>query len=104
MMLSPPSEHPLEGTADGQPAAHPARVGPTLRAWAAPGLIATIRESDLAVIEKLIESDSITGEMYQERLDEILQIGHEADKEVRRRRLPRRRRTDAASGTTWTTA
>lgn len=42
--------------------------------------IATIRESDLAVIEKLIENDAITSEMYQERLDEILQIGLEADK------------------------
>ncbi len=39
-----------------------------------------IRESDLATIEKLIESDSITSEMYQERLDEILRMGHEADK------------------------
>jgi len=47
----------------------------------APGAIASIRESDLAVIEKLIETDSVTSEMYQERLDEILQIGHEADKE-----------------------
>lgn len=41
--------------------------------------IATIREADLALIEKLIESDAITSEMYQERLDEILRIGHEAD-------------------------
>ena len=38
-----------------------------------------IRESDLAVIEKLIESDAVTSEMYQERLDTILNIGHEAD-------------------------
>jgi hypothetical protein len=43
--------------------------------------IATIREGDLAVIEKLIENDAITSEMYQERLDEILQIGMEADRE-----------------------
>ncbi len=43
------------------------------------GAIATIREADLALIEKLIESDAITSEMYQERLDEILRIGHEAD-------------------------
>jgi hypothetical protein len=42
--------------------------------------IATIREGDLAVIEKLIENDAITSEMYQERLDEILQIGIDADK------------------------
>lgn len=40
----------------------------------------TIRESDLATIEKLIESDSISTEVYQERLDEILRLGHEADK------------------------
>ena len=44
--------------------------------------IATIRESDLAVIEKLIENDAITSEMYQERLDEILAIGMEADQET----------------------
>ena len=43
--------------------------------------IAGIRESDLALIEKLIETDSVTSEMYQERLDEILQIGHAADEE-----------------------
>ncbi|RMF83448.1 MAG: hypothetical protein D6744_04630, partial [Planctomycetota bacterium] len=43
--------------------------------------IAGIRESDLAVIEKLIENDAITSEMYQERLDEILRIGHAADEE-----------------------
>ncbi len=46
------------------------------------GAIATIGERDLAVIEKLIENDSITSEMYQERLDEILQIGIEADQEA----------------------
>ena len=44
------------------------------------GAIATIREADLATIEKLIENDAITNEMYQQRLDEILEIGHEADK------------------------
>lgn len=43
------------------------------------GSRALIRESDLAVIEKLIENDSISAELYQERLDEILQLGHEAD-------------------------
>jgi hypothetical protein len=46
------------------------------------GPIANIRESDLAVIEKLIENDAITSEIYQERLDEILQIGQEADQET----------------------
>ncbi len=38
-----------------------------------------IRESDLATIEKLIENDAISSEVYQERLDEILRLGHEAD-------------------------
>jgi hypothetical protein len=46
------------------------------------GAIATIGERDLAVIEKLIENDAITSEMYQERLDEILQLGIEADQEA----------------------
>jgi len=46
------------------------------------GVIAAIRENDLALIERLIENDAITSEMYQERLDEILSIGHEADKEA----------------------
>ena len=39
----------------------------------------TIRERDLATIARLIENDQITSEMYQERLDEILRLGHEAD-------------------------
>jgi len=39
----------------------------------------TIRDADLAVIARLIENDQITSEMYQERLDEILALGHEAD-------------------------
>ncbi|MFO0837097.1 MAG: hypothetical protein U1D55_01115 [Phycisphaerae bacterium] len=38
-----------------------------------------IRDADLAVIERLIESDSVTSEVYQERLDAILQLGHAAD-------------------------
>lgn len=42
-------------------------------------IIGRIRESDLALIERLIESDTISTEMYQERLDEILHIGAEAD-------------------------
>ena len=42
-------------------------------------VIGRIRESDLALIEHLIESDSITTEAYQERLDEILQVGQAAD-------------------------
>jgi len=44
--------------------------------------IATIRESDLALIEKLIANDAVNAEIYQQRLDEILQIGQEADKET----------------------
>jgi len=43
------------------------------------GVFPTIREGDLATIERLIENDKITSEMYQERLDEILQIGVAAD-------------------------
>jgi len=43
--------------------------------------MATIREGDLAVIEKLIENDAISSEIYQERLDEILNVGLEADRE-----------------------
>lgn len=39
----------------------------------------SIRESDLSLIEQLIENDRISTEMYQERLDEILQLGHEMD-------------------------
>lgn len=45
------------------------------------GGLAGIRESDLAAIEHLIENDSISTEMYQERLDEILQLGHAVDQE-----------------------
>ncbi len=41
--------------------------------------LAPIRESDLATIEKLIEDDAISSEVYQQRLDEILRLGHEAD-------------------------
>ncbi|MBN2447902.1 MAG: hypothetical protein JXO22_14310 [Phycisphaerae bacterium] len=43
------------------------------------GQMVPIRERDLAVIEKLIEDEQISSELYQERLDEILQIGHAAD-------------------------
>ncbi|TWT45727.1 hypothetical protein RAS1_21560 [Phycisphaerae bacterium RAS1] len=38
-----------------------------------------IRDADLALIERLIENDKIGSELYQERLDQILQLGHEAD-------------------------
>lgn len=40
-----------------------------------------IREGDLAAMEQLIENDKITTEMYMERLDAILELGHEADAE-----------------------
>lgn len=38
-----------------------------------------IRESDLAVIARLVENDAISTEMYQERLDQILELGQAAD-------------------------
>ncbi len=40
-----------------------------------------IRDSDLALIERMIEDDRVTSEIYQERLDRILQAGHESDTE-----------------------
>jgi hypothetical protein len=40
-----------------------------------------LSSAGLGTIERLIESDKITTEMYQERLDTILQLGHEADTE-----------------------
>lgn len=49
---------------------------------AAAGTRALIREGDLATIERLIENDRITTEMYTERLDEILKLGLEADEEA----------------------
>lgn len=38
-----------------------------------------IRPADMSTIARLIENDQITTEMYQQRLDEILELGHEAD-------------------------
>ncbi len=38
-----------------------------------------IREADLGKIEALIENDMVSTQMYQERLDQILSLGHEAD-------------------------
>ncbi|MBW7905653.1 MAG: hypothetical protein LC135_00910 [Phycisphaerae bacterium] len=46
------------------------------------GAMGMIREGDLATIERLIENDRISMEMYQERLDEILRIGASADEET----------------------
>ncbi len=43
---------------------------------------ATIRAADMATIEKLIENDQISMEVYQQRLDDILEIGHAADAEA----------------------
>jgi hypothetical protein len=48
-------------------------------ALAGAGARTLIREGDLATIERLIENDRISTEMYQERLDEILRLGQEAD-------------------------
>lgn len=49
------------------------------RTRAGAGAMAPIREADLAAIERLIENDRVSAEIYQERLDEILAAGHEAD-------------------------
>ncbi len=49
------------------------------RATVGAGQAVQIRESDLATIARLIESDQISSEMYQERLDQILEGIHEAD-------------------------
>lgn len=38
-----------------------------------------IRDADLATIERLIENDKVSSEMYLERLDALLTMGHEAD-------------------------
>jgi hypothetical protein len=38
-----------------------------------------VSEKDLLRLGKLIESDAITSEMYQQRLDEILSMGAEVD-------------------------
>jgi hypothetical protein len=40
-----------------------------------------IRDGDLALIERLIENDKVSGEMYLEKLDQILAVGHAADAE-----------------------
>ncbi len=41
--------------------------------------IGMISERDLVGLSKLIENDAVTTEMYQERLDSLLQIGAEID-------------------------
>jgi hypothetical protein len=41
--------------------------------------IGMIGEKDLLALEKMIESDVVTTEMYQERLDAMLQVGADGD-------------------------
>ena len=41
-----------------------------------------ISEKDLMALEKMIESDAITSDMYQERLDSMLQLGAEEGESV----------------------
>lgn len=43
------------------------------------GKLGMVSEKDILAIGKLIESDSIKSEVYQERLDELLHIGAEVD-------------------------
>lgn len=47
------------------------------------GKLGLVGEKDMLKLGKLIESDSIRAEVYQERLDEILSIGAEADEASR---------------------
>ncbi|MFQ5430058.1 MAG: hypothetical protein ACE5E1_07080 [Phycisphaerae bacterium] len=47
------------------------------RAKARGSRLGLISEKDLMVLEKLIENDKITAEMYQDRLDDMLQVGLE---------------------------
>jgi hypothetical protein len=49
------------------------------RAKSGGGVLGLVSERDILKIGKLIESDSIRSEVYQERLDEILRIGAEVD-------------------------
>ncbi len=49
----------------------------TERAAARGSRLGMIGEKDLMTLEKLIENDTITAEMYQDRLDDMLKIGLE---------------------------
>lgn len=49
------------------------------RAKAHGNRLGLVRESDLLRLGKMIENDSVSTEMYQERLDEVLALGVEAD-------------------------
>ncbi len=48
------------------------------RASARGSKLGLITEKDLVMMERMIENDSITAEMYQQRLDEMLKVGLEA--------------------------
>jgi hypothetical protein len=48
------------------------------RAGARGSRLGLITEKDLVTMERLIENDSITAEMYQQRLDDMLKVGLEA--------------------------
>jgi len=47
------------------------------RAKATGSKLGMVSEKDLVVLEKMIQNDAITSEMYQERLDSMLKIGLE---------------------------
>ncbi len=47
------------------------------RAKATGSRLGLIGEKDLIALEKLIENDAVTAEIYQDRLDEMLQVGME---------------------------
>ena len=49
------------------------------RAGLGSGGLVPIRERDLSVIERLIEDEHVSTEAYQQRLDALLELGHEAD-------------------------
>ena len=51
----------------------------TERSQATGGKLGLISEKDILRLGKMIESDSIKSEMYQQRLDEILSLGAEVD-------------------------
>jgi hypothetical protein len=49
------------------------------RAKAHGGKLGLVSEKDMLRLGKMIESDAVTTEMYQERLDEVLSLGAEVD-------------------------
>ena len=49
------------------------------RARSTGGKLGLISEKDILKLGKLIESDAVTTEIYQQRLDEMLQLGAEVD-------------------------